>query len=112
MGRRNRNKTPEMVAKNRRPKMGFLSATAPQVMISRDLFLETFMKNLVLAKNKYPEIYTWAELNILEVFRGYVETLENGTFTKHVHAIKWTCRELKIENDRETIQKIFTSGAE
>ncbi len=52
-----RNRKIETPAKNVRPTS--LSFTVGKPEITRDVFLQTFMKNLILAKNKHPEIYQW-----------------------------------------------------
>lgn len=65
------------------------------------------MKNLIVAKNKFPDLYEWPQTDILSVFRRFVESLESDTYSRHCHAVKWTCRELGIKNDRKTINNIF-----
>jgi hypothetical protein len=102
-------KKPTDTTKNRKPtSLGFSVSSAP--IVSQELFLEVFMRNLIEAKNKHPEIYAWNEVNVLEVFREYVSSFQDGSFTRQAHAITWTCRELKIENSRESIAKIFNNS--
>jgi hypothetical protein len=109
--RRRRGYKADSVATNRKPRLlGFTKVETPQV--STETFLEVFMRNLILAKNKHPEIYQWPDSNVLEVFRSYVDGFQDGTFTRQAHAVAWTCKELGIENDRETITKIFNSGGD
>ncbi len=86
-------------------KMNFVNSEP--VKVDREIFLQSLMKNLIVAKNKFPDVYTWPESDVLEVFRRFVESLENGTYSRHVHAIKWTIKELKMKDDRETINLIF-----
>lgn len=72
-----------------------------------EIFLQAIFKNLVLAKNKYPDKYAWPDADILEVFRRLAESVRNGTYDRHVHAIKWACRDCKIAYTREAINEIF-----
>jgi hypothetical protein len=73
-------------------------------------FLGLYMKNLILAKNKFPAQYQWPESDILEVFRRMVESFKAGTYSRHGHAVKWTCKEMGIPNTREAIDQIFREG--
>lgn len=77
-----------------------------------DAFLSVLMKNLIEAKNKYPDQYNWQHADILDVFRRFAESMREGTYTRHCHAIKWTCKELGIPNTRQAIDKIFTQTKE
>jgi len=102
-----------MSDKNRRPaSLSFKTTASRPSEVTRDLFLEVFMRNLIEAKNKSPERYVWTSLNVLDVFRAFVESFENGSFSKNTEAVKWTCKELKIDNSRESIAKIFGANAE
>lgn len=75
----------------------------------KDEFLSNLMKNLLLAREKFPNDpqNQWVATDILEVFRRFVESLESGTYSRHCHAIRWTCRDLKIKNDRASIDAVF-----
>ena len=73
----------------------------------RDAFLSALMKNLILAKNKYPDLYTWPESDVLEVFRRLAESMREGTYSRHTHAVKWTCKELGIPCTRNAIDDVF-----
>lgn len=72
-----------------------------------DLFLSALMKNLILAKNKFPDLYQWPDADLLEVFRRLAESMREGTYSRHAHAIKWTCKELNIPCTRESIDQVF-----
>lgn len=73
-----------------------------------DNFLALYMKNLIKAKNKYPEMYNWNDgVDVLEVFRRMSDAFKRGTYDRHSHAIKWTCKEIGIPHTRDAITKIF-----
>ncbi len=78
--------------------------------VDREKFLSVLMKNIIVAKNKFPELYNWEKSDVLTLFRYFVESLENDTFSRHNHAIKWTVKELKLGNDRKTINTIMKVG--
>lgn len=87
--------------------MNFIVETENSTKIDRETFLSTLMKNLILAKNKFPKVYVWPESDVLAVFKNLVESLESDTYSRHFHAIQWTLKELKLNNDRKTINQIF-----
>jgi hypothetical protein len=89
---------------SRKSKLDLARAGQP---VTREMFLQAFMRNLILAKNKYPETYLWPDVDVLQVFRAFVQSFTDGTFSRHGHAVKWTCKELGIENDRTFILKLF-----
>ena len=73
-----------------------------------DAFLSAFIKNLLLARKKYPDQYKWAsEVTTIDVIRRSSESFRNGTYSRHCHAVKWTCKELGIACTRAAIDKIF-----
>lgn len=72
-----------------------------------DNFLSVYFANLIKAKNKHPDLYQWSEVDVLDVFRRMSESLRNGTYDRHGHAVKWTCKDLGIAHTRTAIDKIF-----
>jgi hypothetical protein len=77
--------------------------------VTPDEFLGALMGNLIKAKNKFPDQYVWPDADVLEVFRRFADSLRSGTYSRHCHAIKWTCRDLKIKNDRASIDAVFAN---
>lgn len=84
--------------------------TAPDVApITADEFLQAYMVNLIKAKNKFPDLYTWVGTDVLEVFRRSATSFREGTYSRHSHAVKWTCKQLGLKNTREVIDDIFAN---
>lgn len=91
-------------------KLEFINAETSSATVDRETFLSVLMRNLIEAKNKYPDVYLWPDTDVLSVFRELVDSLESDTYSRHCHAIQWTVKELKLKNDRKTINKIFKKG--
>jgi hypothetical protein len=83
------------------------AAPVKPAIITPDEFMSVFFRHLIEAKNKHPESYEWGDIDVLEVFRRFSESFRTGTYTRHCHAVKWTCKELKIKWDRKAIDAIF-----
>ncbi len=75
-----------------------------------EAFLSAYMKNLIIAKNKFPDRYAWTHSDVLEVFRRMAESFRQGTYDRHCHAVKLTCKELGIACTRQAIDSIFSNS--
>ncbi len=75
--------------------------------VTRELFLQTLMRHLVLWKNSDQDVWNADRINVLEVFQNCVQSLESGTYSRRCAPIKSTCKELKIKCTRESIDSIF-----
>lgn len=86
-----------------------MEAQAPnaETVSQVDAFLSAYMKNLIIAKNKFPKLYEWKESDVLEVFRRMASSFRQGLYSRHCHAVRMTCKELGIKNTREAIDAIF-----
>jgi hypothetical protein len=78
----------------------------------KQAFYEALMRNLIKAKLKYPKQYNWPDTDISEVFMKLAQSCREGTYSRHNHAIRWTCKELGIEHSREAIDAIFNNKKE
>ena len=76
-------------------------------MVSQERFLEVYMKNLIKAKKKFPDKYTWEMTEVFRIFKVMVQAFREGNYDRDGYAVKWTCNELRMKNDKRKIAKIF-----
>lgn len=79
---------------------------------NREKFLETYRKNLILAREKYPDQYHWPLSEIETVFHRMTVAIDRRIFNKDSHAFKWTCRELGIKHAYRAIHDFLKLPAE
>jgi hypothetical protein len=71
-------------------------------------FLEVYAEKLKEALKLYPEDYSWPESELPKVLERMRVAIERGSFNKDGHALKATCKELKIKHTYKAIQEYIS----
>lgn len=74
---------------------------------NRAFFKLIYGINLKLAHSQYPDLYSWPSGELLNVYERMCAAIDNGSFNKDSHAIKWTTKQLGINFTYKAINEFI-----